>query len=249
MERTAVGAYLRTTQAWAQELCEKETLDFGIAFVNPRHAALPEACQFREVVVEPGQVQAAFEQAESWFTQRRMRCLRWAPAEMQPIAPIETLLVARGFVSKRYTVLGLSQWKELDAKSDLRILPARAMRSAFRATFRSAAQADAWGERLDDPQLDMLVAVGVNGPVGRCGLYQVGDIARVIEPVVMPSGDSAVERPLMAAVLTLARRLALKTVLIQAPSDAPAVLRRYESYGFSPAGEFVEFDREAAESP
>ena len=241
MERTTVSAYLRTTQAWCLQLCEKETLDHGIAYVNPRHATLPEACHLREVVIEdPAAVAEAFARTEHWFRERKLRCLRWAPVESQPLEPLAGVLAANGFVTRRYNVLALSRWEVPAANGDIRILPARAMRSAFLSTFVVSTEADAFAERLDDPHLDMFVAVGPGGPVGRCGLFQVGDIARVVEPV---AADPVLERTLVAAALSLAKRLAYKTVLMQCNSDNPATLTRYAEYGFSPAGQFVEFDR------
>lgn len=241
MERTAVSAYLRTTQAWCLQLCEKETLDHGIAYVSPRHAILPEACHLREVVIEDETTIApAIELTEQWFRERKLRCLRWAAVETQPLAPLQSMLEANGFQAKKYSVLALSRWNVPAVSGDIRILPARAMRSAFLSTFAVPAEANAFTERLDDPHLDMFVAVGPTGSIGRCGLFQVGDIARVIEPVV---SNPAAENALIAAALTLAKRLAYKTVLIQGDSDNHAALSRYAGYGFSPAGEFVEFDR------
>lgn len=243
MERTTVSAYLRTTQAWCLQLCEKETLDHGIAYVSLRHATLPEACHLREVVIEDETAIApAFEQTERWFRERKVHCLRWAPVETQGLEGLRRVLEANGFHVKKYTVLALSRWEAPTGNGDTRILPARAMRSAFLSTFTVPAEAAAFGERLDDPHLDMFVAVGPAGAVGRCGLFQVGDIARVVEPV---AADPFVERTLVAAALTLAKRLAHKTVLVQCASDNQAALARYTGYGFSPAGEFTEFDRGA----
>lgn len=241
MERTTVGAYLRTTQAWCLQLCEKETLDHGIAYVNARHASLPEACHLREVVIEnPADAPAAFERTEAWFGQRGMRCLRWAPAEMQAAASLKSLLEPKGFAARLYTVLALTRWDAPAAESDIRVLPARAMRSAFLSTFDRPEESRAWAERLDDPHLDMFVALGPGGAVGRGGIHQVGDLTRVVEPVVR---QESAERALIATVLGLARRLANKTVLMHTESANHAALARYSSYGFSPAGEFVEFDR------
>jgi N-acetylglutamate synthase-like GNAT family acetyltransferase len=60
-------------------------------------------------------------------------------------------------------------------------------------------------------------------PAGRCGLYQVGDIARVIELSVRPDfANRGVERTMLAHVLSLARRLTMPFVLAQvAEHDGP----------------------------
>jgi len=249
MERTTLGSWLRTSQAFGQQICEKETLDDGIAFFNSRFASLPEACQFREVLVSgPGGEPSAFAKAEAWFTGRTLRCLRWAPAEGQAVAPLGEVLLPHGFRRRDWTVMALAHWVETPTVAGIRILPARAMRDAFRDTFRgdSTLLADAYLERLDDPQLDMFVAVSEQGAVGRGGLFQVGDIARIVEPRAAPgSPEGEVECALLAVVLGLARRLTLRKVFIQVEREDAAARDRLIRLGFADAGEFVEFDRDA----
>src|SRR3989304_5124695 len=98
MERTTVGSLLRSTQAYCSELCEKETLEYGIAYYNPRFASLPEANQFREVLIEdPSRIPEAFEQTETWFRHRELFCPRWAPAEGQGTKELADFLTQHGF--------------------------------------------------------------------------------------------------------------------------------------------------------
>lgn len=247
MERTTLGSWLRTTQAFGQQLCEKETLDHGIAFFHPRFASLPEACQFREVLISgTANVAEAFAAAEAWFSGKKLCCLRWSPAEGQPVAPLAEVLIPRGFRRRDWTVMALTRRVELPPSEGIRILPARAMRAAFCETFRDDTNllADAYLERLDDPQLEMFVAVSDQGAVGRGGLFQVGDIARIVEPRVLPGSPAGdVERALFAMVLGLARRLTLRIVLIQVEREDAATKDRLTRFGFADAGEFVEFDR------
>src|SRR3990172_8473514 len=98
MDRTTVGSLLRSTQAYCSELCEKETLEYGIAYYNPRFSLLPEANQFREVLIEDlARIAEAFEQTEKWFRQQEMFCHRWAPAEGRGTDELADFLTQHGF--------------------------------------------------------------------------------------------------------------------------------------------------------
>ncbi len=248
MERTIVGSLLRSTQAWCLQICEKETLDFGIAYTSRRFSTLAEACQFREVVVPPGRdVSRAFAETEAWFAQRALRCLRWAPAEGQSADALAEVLCRNGFRRRGLSVMSLASWVELPAAEGIRVLPARAMRAAFEASFAAAGEkqsAEAFLERLDDPQLDMFVVLCDGRPVGRGGLFQVGDLCRVVE-LTAAAGPRRhdVETALLGTVLGLAKRLTMRTVLVQVDGEDAAARSRWETAGFVEAGEIVEFDR------
>jgi GNAT superfamily N-acetyltransferase len=255
MDRTTVGSLLRSTQAYCSELCEKETLDYGIAYYNARFAALPEANQFREVLIQDrSRIPEAFEQAEAWFQQRGLFCHRWAPAAGQATTALTNFLTQRAFTVRRSTAMALARWVVQGSPEQVRILPARAMREAYRGTFIDADAAgwpatrellaEASLERLDDPQLDMVVALWGKQPVGRCGLYQVGDFARVMSVSVIPAfAGRGVEQALLAHVLALAKRLTMRTILVQVDeTDAPTRILLEEA-GFVADGEIVEFER------
>jgi GNAT superfamily N-acetyltransferase len=256
MDRTTVGSLLRSTQAHCSELCEKETLDYGIAYFNRRFAALPEANQFREVLIEDrSRIQEAFEQAEGWFRERGLFCHCWAPAEGRATDELHAFLTQQGFKARSYQAMALARWVNLEVPPQARILPARAMRAAYRETFvhSDAPQSPAMREllaesaleRLDDPQLDMVVAMWGTQPVGRGGLYQVGDIARVMSLSVIPAFVArGVEQALLAHVLALAKRLTLPNVLVQIEEADNAARTLLESAGFVEDGEIVEFERD-----
>jgi len=252
VERSTIGSFLRAMQARCGQICEKETLEFGIAYYSQRFAAIPDACQLREVwLPDSSKLTEAFRQSEAWFASKGLRCLRWAAAEGQPIDRLQPFLIERGFTPQESVVMGLGRWVECASAESLRILPARAMRAVFRETFLAEggaawaeALADAALERLDDPQLDMFVALRDKRPVGRCGLHQVGDIGQVGDLWVAEGRDSLdVEAALLHYVLALAKRLAMPTVLVQAPAADTAQQERFASLGFVAAARHVEFDR------
>jgi len=256
MERTTVGSLLRSTQAYCTELCEKETLDYGIAYYNRRFAALPEANQFREVLIEdPMRIPEAFEQTETWFNKRNIFCHRWAPAEGRATKELADFLAKRGFRRRQHLAMSLARWVDQETPEQVRILPARAMRTAYRETFTQSETpessvmgeflAEASLERLDDPHLDMVVALWGNQPAGRCGLYQVGDIARVMSVCVLPAhAGRGVEEALLGHVLALAKRLSMRNVLTQIDETDRAERKLLEGMGFVRDGEIVEFERD-----
>lgn len=255
MERTTVGSLLRSTQAFRSQLCEKETLELGIAYYCQRFANLPEANQFREVVVEnPAQIAAAFDEAEAWFGARNLHCHVWATAGGKATDELTSFLAEKGYAERAYVAMTLTQWIAIEPVSDIRILPARAMRSALRRTFDDAAMSDstddageltdALDERMNDPQLDMFVAMIDGQPVGRCGLYQVGDIARVMELNVSETSRAAdVRQALTAHVLTMAKRLEMRNVCVQVDETDAERRAWFESVGFVADGRIVEFER------
>ncbi len=272
MEHSTVSSLLRSTQAFCGELCEKETLDFGIAYYSTRFAALPEANQFREVWIEdPTQITVAFEQAEHFFAEKSLSCHRWAPAGGHgPLNPgsagscaseqLSGFLEARGFRRRNLAALALSQWHAFSETPKVRVLPARAMRAAFQKTFVEAtvpkdpalrqSLSEAYLERLDDPQLDMFVATVDGKPAGRAALYQVGDFARIIDLAVLSGFEAAgTQDALLSHVIGMARRLEFRRVLMQVEADDRQRIESLERIGFVRDGAFVEFERDAPTEP
>lgn len=252
IERSTVGSLLRCTQAYCQQICDKETLQYGIVFASPRFPLLPELNQFREVTAgSREQIVAATEEGLDWFAARKQPCLTFAPAMGQPTADLELALLAHGFKPKRLAALRLTRWADLTVPAHLRVLPARAMRSAFRESILAdreipeawrESSADAFAERLDDAALDAFVALMDGKPVGRCSLYQVGDLARVMDFVVPPSFHAqGVDTALLHHALVLARRLAIKHVLTQVDAQRTERLHWLQQFGFERDGEIVEF--------
>lgn len=253
MERSTVGSILRATQAFCLQLCEKETLDYGIAYYSARFPKLPEANEFREVMLQDiAALPSAFAQAENWFSEHGLVCHRWAPADGCDHAAMAAFLGERGFRRDAFHAMHLVAWAEVPAQPEIRVLPARAMRAALRAVIvddlapasreQRELLADAYAERLDDPQFDVFVAVHDGKPVGRCGLYQVGDIARVMDLRVLSDPRHVeVKEALLSQVLTMARRLAFANVCAQSDVKDAEFLQRY---GFIKDGEIVEYERE-----
>ena len=259
MAHSTVGSLLRSTQAYCLQLCEKETLEFGIAYYSKKYPALPEANQYREVIATGSdQLDRAFAESQAWFESQGLSCHRWAPADGSGSSELADFLTDRGFALRRLTAMTLTQWAELDAPDNVKVLPARAMRSVFRQTLdgetnHASPQAkeqaiEAYQERLDDPQLDMFVALVDKKPAGRCAMYQVGDIAQLIELHVSQAyADRGVKEALTAHVLALAKRLAMRNICLQVDSNDTTLQAWFQSAGFVEDGTLVEFDRQVSE--
>jgi len=243
-----LSAVLRTNQAYCELLCEKQTLRWGIAFHSAAWPAAPETNQFREVVIRDAtQIPQAFEAVQAFFQERGVACRTWAPAMEQPTEALATFLIGRGFRRRDTVAMGLAQWPELPARKDLRILPARAMREAYEATFLAEGVgagklAQAALERLDDPRMDVHVAVQGNRPVGRAALFAVGDIGRVKDFYVVPDGRrGGVATTLMAHLLTLGKRWGMRQVCLQA-DEGDRAAAFFERCGFTRDATICEFD-------
>ncbi len=261
MQRSTVGLLLRSTQSFCSQICQKETLKYGIAYYSRRFAKLPEANQFREVVVEDhAKLPEAIDEAERWFRQRDLFCYRWAPAGGQAGDELTNFLLTRGFCKRTFTALCLTKWVDIEAPDDVRVLPARAMRAAFQNTFLNTdlppspvireLRAEACAERLDDPQFDMFVAVADQQPAGRCALDQVGDLALLMDLTVLARyATRCVESALTSHVLTLAKRLTMRNICVLIEDDDTAVRSWFESVGFVADGVIVEFERNPPRSP
>jgi N-acetylglutamate synthase-like GNAT family acetyltransferase len=133
------------------------------------------------------------------------------------------------------------------------------MRGAFRdlvganpqltARTPSGSFVESYEERLDDPQLDMFVAMIDQQPAGRCGLYQVGDIARVMDLVVRSDYENrGVENALTAHALAYAKRIGMRNICLQIDTH-DAQRTWFEHAGFIENGQLVEFHRERAGIP
>ena len=255
MSSSAVSWLLRTGQAYVEQVCQKVTLTQGVALFSAQFAGLPEGGQFRELYVEDSaRLPAALDEVEAFFAERQVPCLLWAPALEQPVKPLHELLPARGFKPRAYWAMMLTRWVKVEKPAELKLVPARAVRAAFRETLAPAAddpRSDDDGgmaklalaaheHRLDDPRWDMFVALREGAAMGRCGLLQAGDTARLLE---LAASERDVQRALIAHCLRLAQRMTLRQICVQVPQDDPAARELYESMGFEADGELVEFAR------
>lgn len=178
------------------------------------------------------------------------------PADGAGSPELTDFLTQRGFCRSVWTAFVLPDWRELQPPDDVRVLPARAMRTAFRqavvgmfpedqlATPFAELTVEACEDRLDDPSYDACVALVENRPVGFYALHQVGDIARIAVLSVLPGHlDQGVEVAMLHHGLTLARRLEPRVVC--ATVDEHDTLRHgwLAQAGFVPDGEITHFDR------
>lgn len=245
---SVLAAVRRSDRAMAEQLSTWEALDFGVAHCSSQFPDLPEANQLRDVWLADIRAGEAFDRSEAYYADRRLTCRMWTPASGQAPAPIEALLLAKGWQRSEQAAFGLSDWALADGAppASLRILPARAMPRAYRETFADDPNActGAATERLNDSNLDAFVGVADGRPVGRISYLQVGDIARVADVFVRPASRGAgVGRAMMGHALRLARRLLPRLLVAAAPAQDAATVAFLHRCGFAEAGRTASFLR------
>jgi len=254
-----LSAYRRVAQAGSAQLGAPESLACGQAYCIPAFAGLPDANQVRDVLLLQQTFEAAYDEVEAFFARQGRRCLRWSLSSEQAVEPVAAGLATRGWQRSDAVVLGHRTWPPIEAlrpggASNLRILPARAMRAALRLTFAEesgSASADAADERMNDSELDLFVALLDGAPAGRIALHQVGDILHVRDAWVLPARrGQGVGRAMLRHVMSLAYRLRPRVIVASGPrsSQAGAGLsgaagRLAEEFGFAESGRIPEWDR------
>ena len=246
-----LSAVRRSDEAWCGQLAVAEPLAFGVAFAATGHPAAPGATQLRDVRLADVSGEAAFAQAEAHFAQAGAACDRWVPASGQPVEPVAALLTPRGWRRVERCAFALqaaagTARSETSTPDDMRILPARAMRKAYAATFAEepAAARDAALDRLNDANLDAFVAVAGGRAVGRAAYLEVGDIARLIDVRVLADDRRrGVGRRLAAQFVRLAGRLLPRAAVAACDADDAAARAYLSACGFVEDGRLIEFRR------
>ena len=97
-------------------------------------------------------------------------------------------------------------------------------------------------ERLDDPSYDVYVALLDNRPAGYGGLLQAGDIGRIENIFVAQNcRQQGVGRTLIAHLLALSKRLALRITCLQTQECNASAVSLYEECGLEVGGTYTEF--------
>ncbi len=259
MHDQVLSAVRRADQAFYEQIAQIESLDFGVAFTSGAFPNSPEANQFREVQLGSTPIAEVFESAERFYAQRNLTCFRWTPALNEPLDTYDAFLPAHGFTRRDRLALAMTDWPAAAPPDPaIRIIPARAMRKSFRATFldpgdtrwsaeSKALLADEAEERLNDANYDCFVAMYKDQPAGRIAYHEVGDIAALRDLYVITAHRrQSVGRALLAHVITLAKRLAPRVFVASLPADDAPASRYLERAGFKLAGTTAEFDRGVA---
>jgi len=248
MSQSTVAAVLRSDQAYYAQLSRTETLNNGIAFYSEAFPSLHEANQLREIVLAGRSAADLYRQVEDFYGGRGLTCFRWVPAVDQPADAIEAELGRHGWSARRRACLRLRELVDFGEQRGIRVLPARAMRRAYRETFTSeggAARdvvADAADERLNDPRMDAYVAVWEGRAVGRGALFTIGEIGHVRSFRVLPPGKGVgAADALMHQIAAVCRRLTIPIVCYDVDAADDGAIRLFERSGFERDGEIVEF--------
>ncbi len=246
-----IAAVRRSELALVEQISQWESQTYGVAFWSNEFADSAAANQLRDVWLADVDGPTAYEQAEAFFAERGVVCRTWVPASGQAVEPIGAVLSARNWRREELIAWGLSSWDWVDAKSNpaIRVLPARAMPKAFRATFDDGAtgseeRSALAAERLNDSHYDVFVAMLDGRPAGRIGYLQVGEIARLTDLYVLEAArGSGAARAMASHFLQLARRLLPKFIVAGVPSEDAGAQRFLSRFGFTQQGSIVQFVR------
>ncbi len=251
-EDDVLSAVHRSKQAYHDQISEKQTLSCGIAYRSTDYPRLFECNHLREVILPTQGTLAEFwDEVQSFYAEHELTCYRWTPAIGSPIEPLEAFLAERGFGAQRHATMVLNHDVDLPVREDIRVLPGRPMRKAIHDLRMTDARfdedtramlAESRNERMDDPQYDMFVAMQDKTPVASGVLMQVGDIGAIENVFVAEHARrQGVGLALMGELLALARRLALRIIVLETEIDNHAAIALYERCGFSVAGSYVDF--------
>lgn len=258
-----IAAARRSDRAWCEQVCVSESLDFGVAYMTPRFPNFSEGNQLRDAWIADASPDEVYDRCEAFFGGRGLTCGVWTPASGQDIGPVSDLLTSRGWQRRDVLAMGLVGRDAIFAAASIadatiRVLPARAMRRAYRSLLEASASerggtdgSDAASavvetglERLDDSNYDATIAQVDGMAAGRIAYLEVGDIARLVDLHVMPTfRGSAVGDVLIAHFLQTARRLSPRCIVACVESDDSAGRERLMRHGFVAAGELPRFVR------
>jgi GNAT superfamily N-acetyltransferase len=248
----ALSAVRRSSQVYHAQIAEQTALSCGVALTCAQYPGYHHGNQLREVVLPAGRSAAeCFDEVQSFYAQRGLTCYRWVPAAVQPVEPLEAMLAARGFTTGRNLAMKWTHEVAIQANPRVKLFPARAMRKALREVILSNAThppdvramlADVTTDRLDDPSYDVYVALFDGRPAGYAGLLQAGDIGR-IENVFIAEAHrrQGVGRTLIAHLLALAKRLAMRITCLETEECNAAARSLYKQCGLEAGGTYVEF--------
>ncbi len=250
-QENILNAARRSEQSLCEQIAQWESLEYGVAFVSSQFPDSPAGNQLRDVWLADTNPATAFNRAEAYYAERGLICRRWTPASGQDVAPLDALLLPKGWRRKNLLAMGLTGRETFDSPVDpaLRILPARAMPKAYRQVLAECGEKEVSGieigvERLNDSRYEAFVAMTDDGPVGRAAYLEAGDIARLADLCVTPHGISrGADIALGAHFLTLARRLLPRITVACINEDDDAARSFFEKCGFTVAGTLAQFDR------
>ncbi len=254
-----ISAVRRSNRAWWEQVCESESLDFGVAYTVPEFPTLAEGNQLRDAWIADADPETVYQRAEAYYQERGLVCRIWTPASGQDVDPVDALMARHGWVRSDLLAFGLVSWdaalpateRSADGDDAIRILPARAMRRAYRALLAGSFDNDeprieSGIARLDDSNFDAVIAQVDGTPAGRIAYFEVGEIARLADLHLVPGFEGrGIERELIAHFLQIARRLSPRHIVACVPESDASGRGMLEANGFAVAGSLPRWLRNA----
>ncbi|MFN0134888.1 MAG: GNAT family N-acetyltransferase [Phycisphaerae bacterium] len=243
-----IAAVRRARQAYLDQLCERVTLDCGVAHLLRDEATvspIPEANIVTDFAVQ-SMPHEAIREVDAFYRERGLQCSAIIPADGQAGDSMVAVMREAGF--ERFA-LHCAVFNSAGAAPPTRtdgvtILSARSVRRAFQrlAMLRERGYADEsiavlraglFEQRLDDAAFEVFVAMRQGEPLGFVALQQVGQIGRLSDIYVDDSSRrQGVATALVSYACATARRWALRPVCV----DVLAGAREETAEGGCPPG-------------
>jgi ribosomal protein S18 acetylase RimI-like enzyme len=246
--------YMHQTEAnWGSHFSEAQTLEVGMAWVNPALGEVNQANRVLDAALPAGvSPAAAVEEVRGHFAQRGARCRQWIMNPSAPIdrtAPLVEHLLGSGHRASHSDIMHLSRLPSLPdgAAAGLQVIPARASfrhtRQLLEGLWPDAPQAiEAEMAHLDDSHYDALLALRGGEAIAMAGVLAMGEVGRIDQVYVAePHRRQKVASLMMSRVLEICARSLFKHILLAVmPENRPAVAL-YEKFGFRKIGQTVAY--------
>jgi ribosomal protein S18 acetylase RimI-like enzyme len=242
---------LHAEEIYCAALSSRASFEFGLALLADDLPDMHTANHVRDIALPNGlsaaQVVAA---VAATFAQRQLTCYEWSFADGAVPAPLVGPLEAAGHTRVAEALWTLCQPADLPARADLMVIPGRASFAKLRELAEDAERA--WGEtrphwlaqyascaerHLDDPQVDSLLALDGDRPVGTVSIVLAGQIGFLVELYVHPRHlRRHVGATLLSRAIELAARSRVRALTLFCDEGNTPAERLYERAGFIRAG-------------
>ena len=231
-------------------LGNRASFDFGLAIFSEELSRITSANQVRDVMMTPEiSPEQMVEQVDTLFAAQRLACRQWSFSNGRVPEVLRELLEPRGFHVRKSHLYELKSPRNFArARKDLTVIPGRASFGKLMELDESAERA--WGttsekslvqyreaaiRSLDDPQVDNLLALDGQTPVGTSYLVTAGECGLIDNLYVHPHHERKhVATTLLERLIELAARSRLRHLMLFCDDDNTAARALYEGVGFVP---------------
>jgi ribosomal protein S18 acetylase RimI-like enzyme len=235
---------LRGEAVFDATLGERVAAEWGEAIVSEEFPEIPGGNHVREVALPAGRTwEEVAGEVVGIFAERRLRCGSWVFADGRVPAEAQAVLEGKGYRLERGNLWALGQARGLRVREDLSVIPGRASFEKLAElfvqshTFKSDREreqfAAATSRRLDDTQVENLLALDGTTAVGTIYLVTAGEAGFLTQFFVRPGFcRQGVGTTLLMAAMELAGRSRLKHLTLFCDAENRHAEALYRKAGF-----------------